>query len=208
MNTDRKPTIIDMIALVGSTAVGLALCAAYYRSYWQQWQPRLPPLPQIAEAADVNSAGAESVAVAFDEVGFRATRYFSYFTLLLSAWTPFLLYVRLRKPRESMGELVRGFGTSACVTVTVILVARVALLALGAVSLRLVDSELSVEWISEVPDFGGFAAPAIVASWIILLLLGVRRLRKGWIEMVGLLLAVSWIVLYFEPMIVNLVRLL
>jgi hypothetical protein len=206
MKIERKPTTIDLLAFIATTALGLALCVAFYRSYWQV-QFRLPPVPPSGDAIDVNSGIGESPAVAFDEVGMRATRYFSYVTLLLCAWTPCLLYIRLRKPRESMRELVCAFGTSACVTVMVILVAQLASFALQAISMRLVLDDYAVEWISAVPDFSGHPGPAIAASWLILLLIGERRFRRSWIESLELLLAMSWIFVYFGPTVANLVRL-
>lgn len=84
----------------------------------------------------------------------RASGYFRYATFLLVAWTGWWLCVRIRKPRRSLRELAGSYGTSACLTVAILLIARLILVVLTAIATRLSSGEFDLDWPFEFRDFG------------------------------------------------------
>jgi hypothetical protein len=205
-NMERKANTLDLLVLVAATAVGIGICILLDREYWRINHIFPPlPLPSPPEAAE-----APELAPQFppEEIGLATIRYLSYFAMMLSAWTPALLCIRLRRPRDSMRDLVQGFSTSATVTANVTLLAHAVSFAAQTLLNRHFFDIPDPDWVGGAQSLFRTPAPGIMASWVIVLLLGPRPIRRSWIGLLELLLAASWHLLYLQPITTTVVRLM
>jgi hypothetical protein len=164
MNAERKPTTVDLLVIIASTAIGLGLCIAFDRQYWRDQIPAPPPPPRAVPTEPIGADdGAPSEFT--EEIGLRVYHYFGCFTILCAAWTPSLLCMRLRRPRRPMRDLVGCFGASATVTATVILFVHTASFALQTISTWPLTREFNFDWAGVVPGLGATIGPGILASW-------------------------------------------
>jgi hypothetical protein len=130
-------------------------------------------------------------------------RFISFF---LVVWTPTVLFMRLRKPRPRLRLIGRYCGTSACVAVLAVLFSDTArvLLNYGALAARGADSSVAEADgpFEIIMNLSGTAELAIIAAWCVLALIRRLQFDRGWIEMLGLLLATCWIILpIFEDLL-------
>jgi hypothetical protein len=148
-------------------------------------------------------------------VFYREPRWIRYLAVIISGlvvWTPTLLFLRLRSPRPPLRRLARqpGFAASLAGTSIIVLGAlAVGLLALvrvsrrGAVGIRaLLDTDFPIPvtdalwWVTVVLHFGAVVGPAIIGAWLLLAISGRRRPARGWIDPLGRVLGILWIVLF------------
>ena len=126
---------------------------------------------------------------------------------VLVTWTPTVLWLRLRHPRPPLRRLARQPGFAASVVGT-------GILALGALAtgllalLRTARQGMGVRggmllrtpdplwWVGVVLHFAAVVGPAVLAAWLILALSGRRRPARGWLDRLGRLIGLAWIVLF------------
>ena len=108
-------------------------------------------------------------------------------------------------PRPSLRRLGQSPGTSACLTVLIVfvlgLVEVLTSWGLAVIWLRLKHQDVATatEVLLEVTKQSSIrVGPSIVAIWLILALIHRFRLQRDWIELLGLILSIGWIVLIFE----------
>ncbi len=194
MTLRRSFTILDALLLVASTAIGLALCVSFSRVIDPFPMPPMPPPPVIQAPALINIPSR------------RVGEYCRYMSFFLVVWTPTVLFMRLRKPRPRLRFIGRYCGTSACVAVLAVLFSDTVrvLLNHGALAARGADSSVAEADgpFEIIKNLSGTAGLAIIAAWCVLALIRRLQFDRGWIEMSGLLLATSWIVLpIFEDLL-------
>ena len=126
---------------------------------------------------------------------------------VLFAGTPTLLFLRLRHPRPTLHRLSRQPGFVASLTGSAILA--LGLLAIGFFGLlrvahRLLPVRPGVRlsqadpswWLSVIFHFDAVVGPAVIAAWLLLALSGRRRPHRGWLDILGRVTGVVWIVLF------------
>jgi hypothetical protein len=130
----------------------------------------------------------------------------------LVSWTPALLFLRLRNPRPPLRRLARQPGFAASLAGTSIIAIggfAIGLLALVRVSRRGAIAGIArfgprmptrvpdpSWWLGVVLHFGAIVGAAIIGAWLLLAFSGRRRPAKGWIDPLGRVLGVLWIVLF------------
>jgi len=115
----------------------------------------------------------------------------SYVLPFLAAWTPALLFLRLRQPRPRLGRVFKQPGTVACVVATLAMAIEAVwllpLLAVGSRSLPPhVDSLLVVHFSHEVSF-------AVAGGWSALALSGRWRPEPSWIDLAGRITGAVWL---------------
>ena len=104
---DRRLTLLDAAVLVAATAVGVALVRAV-------WGPGVPePIARLTAPPPAHPGGWSPWLVIQ-----RADLVGRVLAVLLLAWTPALLGLRLRRPRPSAGRLMARPGSAALVLAT------------------------------------------------------------------------------------------
>jgi hypothetical protein len=131
----------------------------------------------------------------------------------LISWTPATLFLRLRRPRPTLRRLARQPGFAASLAGTSIIAIgglAIAILALvrvvhrGAIAGIVLPIGARVPiptpdprwWLGVVLHFGALVGPAIIGAWLLLAISGRRRPAKGWIDPLGRILGILWIVLF------------
>jgi len=216
ITSDRHFNVIDAMILVAATSIGLAWCVFFERSFPNHPGP---PVPQSVLSAE------ELRASPFDELihrepvpqsvlsneelrqfdrGILLHKFFRYSTFFLIVWTVGFLVLRLRNPHLSLHRLVRSPGVTACTTVLIVLIVKIVetLTQWGTWhELPWPNSPLSA--MNEmIKGFGDVAGPSVVATWLILIVNRRFRFQGGWLEVLGLLLGIAWILLLFEGAVV------
>ncbi|WP_422927913.1 hypothetical protein [Singulisphaera sp. PoT] len=138
----------------------------------------------------------------------------------LVAWTPAVLILRLRQPRPPLRRLSRQPGFAAGL-------AGVTTLGLGALAmallllvrfaregarhagrpLRAMPAHDPHWWFQVVTYFAGIVGVAVIAAWILLAVSGRRRSSPSWLDLLGRLLGMCWIVLFVVKCYASLVYL-
>ena len=187
MTPRRSFTILDALLLVASTALGLALCVSFSRVIDPFPIPPMPPPPVVHAPALI------------DIPSLRVHEYCRFFSFFLVVWTPTVLLMRLRKPRPRLRFIGRYCGTSACVAVLAVLFSDTVrvLLKYGALAARGAGSSVAEpeDPFDIIGNLSRTAGLAIIAAWCVLALIRRLRFDRGWIEMFGLIVATSWIIL-------------
>jgi hypothetical protein len=133
---------------------------------------------------------------------------FRYLSLFLAVWTIAYSLLRVRSPRPAFRRLLRSPGTSAGVAVLLVLIIQFSIWLLKW--LAFVCTGMDVKWLGTswdvMKEVCGVAGPAILASWLILALGRGCRLRWDWVERIGVVLALGWIVLLLEPVLLPLLH--
>jgi hypothetical protein len=173
----RRFHILGALILVAATALGIAWSVMRARGWWEptQWL--------VISVHD----------------------FYELLVFFLVPWTLAFLILRIRTPRPSLRRLGQSPGTSACLTVLIVfvlgLVEVLTSWGLAVIWLRLKHQDVATatEVLLEVTKQSSIrVGPSIVAIWLILALIHRFRLQRDWIELLGLILSIGWIVLIFE----------
>jgi hypothetical protein len=221
----RRFTLVDAMALLAATAVGLALArtagvygtATYTNTF--EWFPNLPGF--VAEVV-TDSAGkaagptpltlAERLELLIDQQSISPPFVVAAGLPCLVCWTATVLLLRLRAPRPRFRRLARQPGFVACFAAGVVLAVRAVGALLSALAWLL--PELSAQavyktfveyppcyrlWSSLLYPFP-FAAPgeiglAVAAAWLILGIGGSWRAERSWVDRAGRALGAVWLIM-------------
>ncbi len=176
VETARRFTMMDAMILVAATAVALMMVRPVF----------------------VNSM-----------FGVRIwTRTFAAIGGGLVAWTPTVLLLRLRPPRPTVRRLARQPGFVAGVAVSTIL----ALYALAGGIVVLVrtakqwgpapampgrlETTIASLWAQETLTLGLAGGLTVIATWVVLAVGGRCRPSRDWLDILGRVLGILWIVLF------------
>lgn len=172
---DRRFTLVDAMVLVAASAIALVIVRPLVTG----------PLHRHPEWA----------------------RYLAWTIGGLVAWTPTVLFLRLREPRPAFRRLSRQPGFAACLAGTSIII--LGSLAMGLLALiRVARRGMAVRagipirppdptwWVEIVIRFGVAVGPAVIAAWLLLALSGRRRPARGWLDYLGRVIGIAWIVLF------------
>jgi hypothetical protein len=170
-SASRKFGILDGMAAVAAVAIGITFVRATapdIRSFW------LPPYAEY-------SPGTRNSNVAYGLL--------SYTFPFLAAWTPALLFLRLRQPRPCLKHVLKQPGTVACVAATIAMsVELLFLLPMLVFGSPFVQVEGLFVWFAPEVSF------AIIGGWLALALAGRVRTEPGWIDLAGRITGAVWLV--------------
>jgi hypothetical protein len=166
----RRLTLLDMMALVAATAVGLALASAL--------QPRNQDLGQSARFV--------ALLVASQQHGAAVERAVSLTAPLFAFWTLALTVLRLRGP----GKVPIGSpGPAACVSTSLVLMA-------GLPLNLMTYTPPGHPWVLALWTGGSWAGFVVIAVWGVLALRGQWRPESNWIDRAGRVVGLYWIAVY------------
>ncbi len=109
----------------------------------------------------------------------------------VATWTLTLLILRLRRPRAGFVRLARQPGMMACLAVAIFLAIRIAFY-LGLICLYGLNPWF---WVKRLANEAVRAGYVVAVTWLTLAITGRRRPEPGWIDRLGRILGVYWIVL-------------
>jgi hypothetical protein len=196
MTTGRKFLLSDAIVLVAATATGLAVVRPYYATMrLLDWTP---PIPQAAPFNGWIKGLWGCLILAAP---------------LVTAWTLAILGLRLRRPRDRWSRLVRQPGLVAGLMAALVLSWR--LIGFATMCIRIIGRQEL--WILNVRhgalsgalmgwpprhllfetdhylDTMATIGMAVASSWILLLMTGLWRPERSWIDRAGRALGSFWI---------------
>jgi hypothetical protein len=195
MEAPRRLRIADALAIIAATAATLAL-ARYY------WQTPITVTPVVSD-------GVMRVAVTNPPLGLPGLELTA--SLALASFSPALLWMSLRRPRPPLVELVRRPGVWACLVSTLasgFYLGRHAIQAWRRGGDRFVmplptgpgsslrETVMDLFPLNAFPGLRAMVGPWMIATFVVLLVLGRWRSRAGWVEVAGRCLGASWILLY------------
>jgi hypothetical protein len=115
----------------------------------------------------------------------------------LATLTPAVLLIRLRRPRPALWRLARQPGMAACCAA--ILSMPPTLLALARENRAVVEGESEVfppDWVARIfllEEGAVMAGLWVLAAWAALMLGGRRRPERGWIDRLGRVVGLGWL---------------
>lgn len=167
----RKPTLVDLMILIGATALGFGLIRWSRIDVARLFQrdPHYGPLPRRYLSSIVHR-------LHYTVVPF------------LASWTLGMLVIRLRRPRPERRRLFRQPGAAALAAATLTVVAEAVWL-VGHDSHRAQPMMISVAF----SGWEHFCAFAVFGAWLTLALSGCWRGERGWIDRSGTCLGAAWI---------------
>lgn len=135
----------------------------------------------------------------------------------LVAATPTLLLLRLRQPRPPLRRLAREPGFAANLAATAVLaIGLLAIGILGTVRVAKHSQTLLAGRAVRTPDPDWWAGvvfqvimvvgPAVIGAWLLLLVSGRRRPRRGWLDPIGRVVGTLWIVVFIIHCVAQLAR--
>lgn len=186
----RMPTLLDAVLLVGSAAIGLGMFQWAHRSMFQGWIWMLDHgLPARGDWRAVNL-----VVTCSDTMVLLIP--------LAAPWTFLLLFLRMRPPRPRWRQIWRQPGMLACLAMLAgwcwSLLAVLA--AFDATQIALPSRGGSpFQWTQKFLSDGVFmyVGLAVAASWLSLWISGRWRRSADWIDFMGRVVGVLWIVIGF-----------
>jgi hypothetical protein len=181
-------TLLDAILLVGSAAVGMGAFQFARRAWFQGWilfADHGPP--------DLNTWTPLQVIVTCSDI-------VVFLIPLVAPWTLLLIMLRMRPPRPSWRRIWRQPGMAACLAALVgwcwsglglILALDVGYVARPR---RFIKPE---EWAQKylADEVFMYVGLAVAAAWLVLFFSGRWRRSADWIDSMGRLLGVLWIVI-------------
>jgi hypothetical protein len=181
-------TELDVMLLVGSAAFGMAMLELSHRTIFEGWIPLLDRgLPDVHQWTT-----REVVASATDVSAFLVT--------VAAPWTVLLVLFRMRAPRPSWRRIWREPGMTACFAalfawcwsaLALILAADLGLVARWRRSPTL--EEWAQKYLSD--EVFMYVGVAVATTWLIQYLSGRWRRSADWIDTVGRLVGVAWILI-------------
>ncbi len=170
----RRFTLLDALALIAATALGLAPMRGEIAFRGAQPLARIP-----------NARALAFLTMSIEAVG-----------PLLASWTLAALALRLRSPRPSLRRLTRqpGFAANAAVILcllTELVLVVVSMLAHPAQRLPFVTTMARTLGVSS-----HMAASGVAGAWLVLALGGLWRPEPSWIDRLGRFLGGSWLGLF------------
>jgi hypothetical protein len=170
-HSSRKFAILDAMIAVAAVSVGIALVRATAPTIDTIWRP-----PYVTYVP-----GTRNITVVYGLL--------SYVLPFLAAWTPALLFLRLRQPRPRLRYVFRQPGTVACVAATLAMsIELFFVVPLLAFSSRFWEVE-SLFFVGYSPE----VSFAIIGSWSALALTGRARTEPGWIDLAGRITGAAWL---------------
>jgi hypothetical protein len=166
----RRLTLLDMMALIAATAVGLALASAL--------QPRYRDLGEATRFVALPFALQLHGAAVELTVALTAP--------LFASWTLALTVLRLRGPRIVP---IGSPGPAACVAASLVLMAGVPLN-------LMMYTPPGHPWVLALWTSGSWAGFVVIAVWVVLILRGQWRPEPNWIDRAGRVVGLYWIVVY------------
>lgn len=187
-NRRRKMTLLDTVLLVGSAAIGMGAFQIVRRGLFQGWiwiaDHRIP---------DIHTWTTWDLIVTCSDI--------SVFVLpLVTPWTLLLLALRMRPPRPTWRRIWRQPGMVACLAVlfgwtwsglALILALDVGYLARPGRTLR--PEEWAQKYLSD--EVFMYVGLAVAAAWFVQYVGGRWRRWADWIDLMGRLVGVCWIVI-------------
>lgn len=170
--TRRSITLLDVLALIGATAVGLALLRV--------------SISGIRDRPPSRAAGALTQV--------RITAGQTYASCFLAPWSLALAALNLRGPRASSLRVARGPGFIACAAATTGVALYVALCSLQFAMGRLVLSPVALSRITG--SFADSAALMVAGAWMSLVLDTRWRTEPNWIGWAGRVVGIGWMAIY------------
>ena len=184
----RKMTLLDATLLVGSAAIGMGMFQYAYRGLFQGWIWILERgLPD-----NTNWTAVDVVVTCSDLTVFLIP--------MVAPWTVLLIVLRMRSPRSSWRRTWRQPGMAACLAALfgwcwsvlgLVLALDVAYVAQTRRSITLV--EWAQKYLSE--EVFKYVGLAVAATWIVLFFSGRWRRSADWIDRMGRVVGVLWIVI-------------
>jgi hypothetical protein len=181
-------TLLDAILLVGSAAIGMGAFQLARRSLFQGWIWLMDyGLP------DVHTWSALNLIVTCTDVTM-------FLIPVVGPWTVLLIVLRMRPPRPSWRRIWRQPGMAACLAVLLGWfwsgVALVLALDAGYVA-RSNRFHSPEEWWQKylADEVFMYVGLAVAAAWIVLVFSGRWRRSADWIDLLGRLMGILWIVI-------------
>ena len=189
-------------SLVVATSLGIYWCMSY-EEFFAEMMPPPPPPGEVDLPPDIGGVEPLLPLPMLTSRAYRVARYCRFLSFFLCAYTLWFIFARFRQPRPCVRELGNSWGTSACVTTAVLIAAKAQVFLTTWLSGLVFVGEVEFDWQQIVRDLGGQAGPAILATWLILLMCGRPGSIRNWLEAFGVLLAIGWEIVFFEPTIYN-----
>lgn len=186
----RMPTLLEAILLVGSAAIGLGMFQWAHRSMFQGWIWMLDHgLPARGDWMAINLV-------------VTCTDTMVLFIPLAAPWTFLLLLLRMRPPRPSWRRIWRQPGMAACLAALLgwIWSLLAVLVAFDATQVARTNRTITLfHWVQKYLSDGVFmyVGLAVAATWICLWISGRWRQSADWIDFMGRVVGVLWIVIGF-----------
>ena len=168
----RPFTISDAMILVAATALSLAFVKSTSASHsW--WTAQFGGPTPLSRKVDEWSI------------------YWSTFAI---PWNVAYLIIRLRRPRPGRGELARQPGFVACLAAALSMVVSLTYM----LSAYVINGFPAVSWVLPGPVAGscGFA---VLGAWSTIWFGALTRFERGWIDTIGTVLGVGWMLRLLEP---------
>jgi hypothetical protein len=182
----RTPTVLDAVLLVGSAAVGFGLFQWVHRSMFQGWIWMIDHgLPRSGDWTSLN-------------VLVTCTDTMVLFTPLAGSWTVLLLILTMRSPRPRWRQIWRQPGMAACLAFSLgwcwSFLGLLLALAPGQVGRSLRNSP-PLNWAQKflADEVFMYVGLAVAATWINLWFSGRWRRSADWIDYMGRVVGVFWI---------------
>jgi hypothetical protein len=185
----RRLTLVDGMALIAATAVGLGAMRARSGDL-------SPMLEMVSNVASLKEVFGLVVEVTF--FGFP----------LFATWTVALLILRLRAPRPSRRRLACQPGAMALASATLVVALRLleyALMVLETVALwgsdwsfAAVSRAINVLY-ANMTEADTSPGLAVAAAWLTLIVGGRWRPEPTWIDRAGRLAGLAWLLLLLSP---------
>jgi hypothetical protein len=169
-NLSRRFSVFDAVVALAAVCAGIALARATAPEIETFWPGRFAAQsPRIRGGKVIRGS-------------------LAYVLPVLAAWTPALLFLRLRQPRPPLRRVFRQPGTVACIAATLAMSIElffvVPLFAFGS---RFADVEtLFIRYSPEVSF-------AIIGSWSVHALTDRTRSEPSWIDLAGRITGAAWI---------------
>jgi hypothetical protein len=181
-------TLLDAILLIGSAAIGMGGFMLAYRTWFEGWiwvLNRGLPDPRTWRAMDVIVACSDTVV---------------FLIPLVAPWTLLLIMLRLRAPRPSWRRIWRQPGMAACVAAVVGWCWSGLGLLFAFNAVRLASAQRAIkpeEWVQKYfsDEVFMYVGLAVASVWIVQILGGQWRPSTDWIDQMGRLVGVLWIVI-------------
>ena len=121
--------------------------------------------------------------------------------------TPTVLFLKLRSPRPKRFLLVRQPDFVAVVAATMMLsICALAFVVVTAIRTVRQDTanystflpywQNQLWWVQLLRYFAGTVGPAVLSCWVVLVISGIKRPSKGWLNLLGQSLGVIWVILF------------
>jgi hypothetical protein len=181
----RKLTLVDAMILIAVTGAGMALVLVFVRNSPElndSWQPNNYSFWNLAH--DRSFFRFMKTSVTWIRVP----------TLLVAAWAPALLFLRLLHPRPPLRSAFLQPGTVACAATMIVMILNVVEIGIQVAFGHfngIMDAFLAYS--SALQQTAKFAVATI---WLILALGGQWRSEPSWIDRMGRIIGIFWIMLF------------